>query len=302
MEMVEQDVLPMLDALDTEDDSPYLRRKKSVPIRRSRISRRLRVGLILIAVLLPFSLALYGLLTFALTSPIFVLTSPEDIVVEGNHYVSRGEVLGALGLKLTGKLKTGTNVFRLSLDAALGGVQTLPWVRTASVTRILPHGLLVHITERTPVAYTDVDGQVILIDEDGMPLGKTDNGVFDFPVVYGVEDLVNLEDRRARLALYLDFTRQLGVEALRAGWTISEVNLTDAEDLKALLIKGQQTLQVHFGQRDFLQRFQNFLKVLPEIQKSNGKLDSIDLRYRNQIIVDPQTPAPALDGRGHGQP
>ena len=53
------------------------------------------------------------------------------------------------------------------------GVETLPWVRTASVTRVLPHGLLVHVTERTPVAYAKVDGQVILIDEEGMLLGKT---------------------------------------------------------------------------------------------------------------------------------
>ena len=93
--------------------------------------------------------------------------------------------------------------------------------------------------------------------------------------------------------------RQLGVEAPRAGWMISEVYLTDAEDLKALLIIGQQTVQVHFGQKDFLQRFQNFLALLPEIQKSNGKLDSVDLRYRNQIVVDPQNASPACGQPGN---
>src|ERR1039458_8152269 len=106
MEMVEQDALLMPGALDPEEDSPYLRRKKSVPIRRSRVSRRTRVALFVIAVLLPVGLAGYGLAMFALNSPFFVLTSPEDIVVTGNHFVSRGEVLGALGLKLTGKVKT----------------------------------------------------------------------------------------------------------------------------------------------------------------------------------------------------
>jgi cell division septal protein FtsQ len=76
---------------------------------------------------------------------------------------------------------------------------------------------------------------------------------------------------------------------------ISEVYLTDAEDLVALLINGQQTLQVHFGQKDFLPRFRIFLALLPEIQKSSDKLNSVDLRYRNQIVVDPQTPAPAAN-------
>ena len=94
-----------------------------------------------------------------------MLTSPDDIVVAGNNFVSREEVLGVLGLPLTGNLKTGTNIFRLSLDALRRGVETLPWVRTASVTRILPHGLLVHITERTPVAYANVGGRVSLVDE-----------------------------------------------------------------------------------------------------------------------------------------
>jgi len=302
MELADQDVLPMPDELDPQEESPYLRRQKSVPIRRSRISRRVRVVLFVVAVLLPVGLAGYGLATFALTSPFFVLTSPDDIVVTGNNFVSRGEVLGALGLPLTGNLKRGTNVFRMSLDVRRRGVETLPWVRAATVTRVLPHGLLVHITERIPVAYANVGGRVSLADEDGMLLEKPDNGVFDFPVLYGLEKIASIDDRRARVGLYLDFTRQLAVEAPRAGWMVSEVYLTDPEDLKALLINGQQTVQVHFGQKDFLPRFRNFLTLLPEIRKSDDKLDSVDLRYRNQIIVDPQTstprPEPAVTASG----
>ncbi|MFZ0960396.1 MAG: FtsQ-type POTRA domain-containing protein [Terriglobia bacterium] len=295
MALVEQDGLLPPDELDSQEESPYLRRQKAVSVRRSRISRRVRVALFVVGVLLPVGIVGYGLATFALTSPIFVLTSPDDIVVMGNDHVSREEVLGALGLPLTGNLKAGTNVFRMSLDVRRRGVETLPWVRAASVTRILPHGLLVHITERTPVAYANVNGRVSLVDEDGMLLEKPDNGDFDFPVVYGLENLASIDERRARLALYQEFMRQLGAEAPRAGWMISEVYLADAEDLKALLISGQQTVQVHFGQKDFLPRFRNFLALLPEIQKSNGKVDSVDLRYNHQVVVEPQTSAPADD-------
>jgi cell division septal protein FtsQ len=48
-------------------------------------------------------------------------------------------------------------------------------------------------------------------------------------------------------------------------------------------------LHVHFGHGDLEQRFQNFLTLLPEVRKAQGKIDSIDLRYRNQIIVNPET-------------
>ncbi|HMD87404.1 MAG TPA: FtsQ-type POTRA domain-containing protein [Terriglobia bacterium] len=295
MEWVEQDSLPLQDESDPQEESPYLRRQQSIHVRRSRISRRVRLALFVIGVLVPVGFAGYGLAMFALTSPFFVLTSPEDIVLVGNHFVSREEVLGALALPLTRNLKAGTNVFRMSLDVRRQGVETLPWVRAASVTRILPHGLLVHITERTPVAYANVGGRVSLVDDDGMLLEKPDNGVFDFPVLYGLESLSGIDERRARLALYREFMRQLGEEGPHSGWVISEVYLTDAEDLKALLINGQQTVQVHFGQKDFLPRFRNFLALLPEIQKSNDKLDSVDLRYRNQIVVDPPMPAPAAE-------
>ena len=296
MEMVEPNALPLPDLLDPMDDSPFLRRQKSVPMRRSRISRQVRMALFVVAVLLPVGLMGFGLATFAFTSPLFVLTSSEDVVVTGNHFVSREDVLGALGIPLTGNLKRGTNVFRMSLDVQRHGVETLPWVQTASVTRILPHGLLVHITERAPVAYANVGGRVSLEDDDGMLLDKPENGSFDFPVLCGLDNVTSLDSRRARMALYLDFMRQLGAEAPRTGWMISEVYLTDGEDLKALLINGQQTVQVHFGQKDFLPRFHNFLVLLPEIQKSNGELDSVDLRYRNQVVVDPQSSAPPANG------
>ncbi len=293
MEMVEEDALPIQDDLDSEDESPYLRRQKSLPVRRSRIPRRARLALFLVGVLLPVGLVGYGLATFALTSPIFVLNSPDDIVVEGNHFVSRAEVLGALGVPLMGSSKSGTNVFRMSLEARQRGVEGLPWVRTASITRILPHGLLVHLMERTPVAYANVGGHVSMVDEDGMLLEKPDNGAFDFPVLYGLDNLASPDDRRARLALYSDFMHQLQVEAPKAGWMISEVYLSDAEDLKALLINGHQTVEVHFGQSDFLDRFRNLLALLPEIEKSDAQPASVDLRYRNQVVVDGRTSATA---------
>lgn len=298
MELVEQDAVAIPEGVDLPAESPYLRRQKPGPVRRNRLSPRVRLALFVLAVLVPVAGAGYAIATFALSTPLFVVASPEDIVVTGNNFVSREEVLGALGLPLTGSVKAGTNVFRMSLDVQRRGVEALPWVRTAAVTRILPHGLLVHVTERTPVAYANITGRVSLVDEQGILLDKPDSGVFDFPVIYGLENAPTHEARRARLVLYMEFIRQLGVEAPRAGWMISEINLSDEEDLKALLIKGQETVQVHFGQRDFLPRFHNFLVLLPQIQKSNEKLDSVDLRYHNQVIVDPQTPTAAAPPAG----
>ena len=219
-----------VDDLEPHGESPYLRRQKAVPVRHRAFSRRLGWTLFALGILLPVGCAGFFLATFALNSPLFTLSSPDDVVVEGNRYVSREEILGALGLPLTRGRHAGANVFRLSLDGERRLVETVPWVRTATVTRILPQGLLVHITERTPVAFATAGGRVNLVDDEGMLLDKPEKGVFDFPVINGIESLPSLDDRRIRLALYQEFMRQLAEEVPRSGWMISEVDLSDGED------------------------------------------------------------------------
>ncbi len=106
------------------------------------------------------------------------------------------------------------------------------------------------------------------------------------------------EECRTRISLYQDFMHQLGEEITRSGWSVSEADLTDAEDLKALLVQGRETLQVHFGDENFPEHFHRFLTLLPELRKSNTPIDSVDLRYRNQVVVNPQsrTAAPPTVG------
>jgi cell division septal protein FtsQ len=129
------------------------------------------------------------------------------------------------------------------------------------------------------------------VDEEGVLLEKPESAAFDFPVLTGLEASGSLEERRSRLALYQEFLRDVSEEVARSGWMVSEVDLGDAEDLKALLVQGRETLQVHFGHEEFLERFRNLVALLPELRKSNTRLDSVDLRYRNQIVVNPEPPA-----------
>jgi cell division protein FtsQ len=289
MKSLEDDAIP--EALDSQEESPFLRRQKPAPARRRRPWGRLRWLLFGVAVLLPVGAIGYFLAAFALSSRVFVLSAPDDIVVKGNRFVSREEIVGVLGLPLGGNRTAGTNVFRISLDSKRRLVETLPWVRVAAVTRVLPHRLLITVTERVPVGFASLAGRITLVDDDGMLLEKPENGVFDFPVIMGLDKPSSLEERRARLALYQEFMGQLGTEAPRAGWMISEVDVADPEDLKALLILGHETVQVHFGNKDFLTRFRSFLELLPELRKTNERVDSVDLRYRDQMVVNPQPAA-----------
>jgi cell division protein FtsQ len=274
--------------LDGEEESPYLRRQKAVTVRRHRLSWSWRWVLFFTAVVAPVGITSYYLTSFALSSPRFELHSADDVQVTGNQFVSREEVANALGLPLHAGSGPGIKIFRLSLEAERKQVGAIAWVRNAALTRILPNRLVVHITERTPVAFTNAGGHVSLVDSDGVLLDKPENAFFDLPVITGLDSTVSLDECRTRIALYQDFMRQLGEEISHSGWMVSEADLADGDDLKALLVQGRETLQVHFGHENFLEHFHTFLALLPELRKSNAPLDSVDLRYRNQVVVNPQ--------------
>ena len=279
---------------DGEEESPYLRRQRAVTVRRRRLLWSRRWLLFFIAVAAPVGVASYFLTVFVLSSPWFELHSADDIQVIANQFVTREDVASALGLPLHGGNAPGLKVMRLSLEAQRKQVETIAWVRSAALTRIFPNRLLVQVIERTPVAYANVGGRVSLVDSEGVLLDKPESAFFDFPVITGLSSNPGSGECRNRIALYQDFMRQLGEEIAHSGWVVSEADVSDGDDLKALLVQGRETLQVHFGHDNFVEHFHTLLALLPELRKANAPLDSVDLRYRNQVVVNPQgrTPAP----------
>jgi cell division protein FtsQ len=286
------DEIPLPGELDGEEESPFRRRQRVVPVRRGRLGRVrrfLRWTLVGVLVLPPLGYASYRLAVFGLTSPRFLLTSAEDVVLTGNRYVSREEVLNVLGFPASGKLATGLNVFRLSLEEKKRQVESIPWVRYATLSRAYPHRLAVNLVERAPVAFVNLEGRVKLVDGEGVLLDKPEQASFDFPVLAGLDATGGVAERRARLGLYEQFLREVSSDASAAGWLVSEVDLADPDDLKAVLVQGRETFLVHFGHESFPERFHNLLTLLPEVHRGNTRIDSVDLRYRNQVVVNPQT-------------
>lgn len=284
---------PLSNDLDIGEETLYRRRQKSIDVRRSRFPYRARriIGWLLLgaAALIPLGYAGIRLRGYALRSPQFRVTGGGNVIIQGNQFVSREEVLGALGIPFYSRTGGGVSLFRLNLDEERKQVELIPWVQRASVTRVFPNRLAVRIQEREPVAFANIGGRVKLVDADGVLLEKPEKADFNFPVLEGLDEHGNANDRMARIALYQDFMKQLGAETPSSGWLVSEVDLADADNLQAMLVQGRETIQVNFGRSNFLERFHDFLSLLPEMRKTNAKIDSVDLRYRNQVVVNPQT-------------
>ncbi len=279
--------------LDAPPETLYRPRQRNIGVKRSRFQRLRPLivwGLLGVATLIPLTYGGIRVLGYALHSPRFLVKGSDDVMIDGNQYVSREEVLGAMGLSLFWSAGRGVNIFRLNLDEERKEVESIAWVGSATVTRVLPHRLAVHIVERTPIAFVNMGGRVMLIDAEGVLLEKPERSDFAFPVLEGLGEPADAVERLPRLSLYQDFMQRLSAPASAAGWLISEVNLADADDLRAMLVQGRETIEVHFGHSNFRERFSDFLGLLPDMRKSNAKIDSVDLRYRNQVIVNPQNP------------
>ncbi|HLI20631.1 MAG TPA: cell division protein FtsQ/DivIB [Stellaceae bacterium] len=97
----------------------------------------------------------------------------ESVQVVGRHRADARAILAALGVK------RGTPILGIDLDAAKTRLEALPWIRTASIERLLPDTLLVHIDERAPLALWQHDGKFDLIDQDGNVIANAN--VADYP-------------------------------------------------------------------------------------------------------------------------
>lgn len=92
----------------------------------------------------------------------------EQVAIVGNKQTDDAAIFEALGLD------TAQTFFSLGMSVARKRVETLPWIKTAAITRIFPGQLSVRVSERTPVAvWKRGDGKApALLDATGRVLGS----------------------------------------------------------------------------------------------------------------------------------
>jgi cell division protein FtsQ len=243
-------------------------------------------GLLLLAFLGSIAGALLFVRNFFLHDERFVLPSTASIEIAGNTHITREQLLDIFGDDLE------RNLFRISLADRRRQLEALPWVQRATVMRLLPDHLRIEITERTPVAFVRQGTQIGLVDATGvlldMPPNVAGDPRYSFPVITGLNVSDPLSTRAARMQLYTRFTSSLDSTGEKISVKLSEIDLSDPEDVKALIPEGWADILVHFGDTDFLARYQRFQQLLPEWRTQYPKLASVDMRYDRQVVLEMQ--------------
>jgi len=271
--------------LDADQESPFLRAQKRVSARRSSLPKKTAHGLIwasaAVAVLGASALAFGGLYSYGEHSWRFRLNSSDDIEIAGTQNVTRGQVLEVMGGDI------GRNIFFIPLRQQKAQLEQIPWVESASVMRFVPNRLRVEIHERTPVAFARVGSHISLIDAGGTLMELPHNHKYSFPVIAGMNPGEPLSTRAPRMKAYNDLIGQLDSDGAHYSQDLSEVDLSDLDDLKVRVNDPAGDVLLELGSSDYLKRYKIYVTHAREWRQQFQKLESVNLRYDNQVIVNP---------------
>ena len=293
-----------------DEEPKYLRRQRPLEIKRRKFGKKawktyLRVGFWSVIALAAAATS-YALGHYLLVSPEMALIHSDQVQITGNQYVPRGRVLEIF------TADRNRSVLRIPLNERRRLLETIPWVEQATVRRALPNRIEVEITERTPIAFLREGSDLALVDVHGVILDRPLKGNFHFPVITGMGADMPIEDRELRMHMFAGFSQQ--VESARGGAMdqVSEVDLTEAKDLRATISGLQVTnssggaagndawgnvdapIVVHFGDSDFQSKYLTVLNDIGQWRAAAGRVESVDLRFNGEAVVNPDRTILAL--------
>ncbi|HWZ48378.1 MAG TPA: cell division protein FtsQ/DivIB [Herbaspirillum sp.] len=222
------------------------------------------------------ALALLGAgLWWVAQRPMFTLKS---IVVEGMPDMPLRRV-NALTIRSTALPRIKGNFFTADLDSVRSAFESVPWVRTAMIRREWPNKLIVSVEEYRTLGTWGEDGRLLSAkgdvftanldeaEEDGplLAFSGPDGSEKDVVTHYGqIKDwFASLSLKPAAVAL-----------SDRYAWT---VKLDNGMTLELGREQDKNTM------RD---RVMRLIGVYPQLlQKMNGKIENVDLRYPNGMAL-----------------
>ena len=271
--------------LDVAEESPFLRGQKRVSARRSSLPKkaasRLLWASVAIGILGVGAVCAIALYNYGEHSWRFRIDSSDNIEVTGNENVTKAQVMEVMGGDI------GRNIFFVPLSAQKSQLEQIPWVESASVMRFVPNRLKVEIHERNPVAFARVGPRIFLIDAGGTLMELPQKHKYSFPVILGMNPGEPLSTRIPRMRAYNDLVQQLDSGGARYSQDLSEVDVSDLDNLRVRVNDPQGDVLVELGSVEYLKRYKTYVSHVQEWRQQFQKLESVNLRYDNQVIVNP---------------
>ncbi len=213
--------------------------------------------------------------------------SRTDIEIVGNRLVSNSKILNVCGFK-----GNENKAIEIDIDSLAARLMILKYTKGISITRRPPRLLNITVEEYEPVAFIYGKG-LNLIDGDGKLIPVPQSSLlWDLPFISGIQEPLGRPGKQTTAAeayLALEIVRYLEDENPLLAGLVSEINMSDKKLIEIFLVKGGTKIRVSresFYKELFVLKsyIANYLDW-----KQMTKIEYIDLRFENQLIVKPKT-------------
>jgi cell division protein FtsQ len=207
----------------------------------------------------------------------------QDILVQGNRHLARGEVLALVeGLR-------GEHILATDLDQWRRRLLGSPWVEFVALRRVLPSTVEIVIRERRPLALARLGDSLYLIDEEGLVIDDygPNYAQLDLPIVDGLAGGPptagpTIDPARALLAGRVIAALGARQELLQR---VSQLDVSNPHD--AVILLDQDPAFVHVGEDEFLERLQAYLDLSGALRARVPEIEYADLRFADRVYVRP---------------
>jgi cell division protein FtsQ len=210
------------------------------------------------------------------------LLATRTIEVTGARRLDEATVRGAAAIA------PGTNLFAVDVAAAEARVAELPGVRRAHVVRHLPGRVTLLVEEREPYALVNADGLHWVDAEGYLVTSDARPGATGLPILAGggvPASSASPPSEALRAGLTLLHVLERTSERLTA--RVSEIDLSRPQGPGPVLylVDG---IEVRLGLEGWADRLARLEGVLGELDTHGERVLSIDLRFRDQVVLTPR--------------
>lgn len=218
------------------------------------------------------------------------------IAVIAGYYLEKNSVIS--NVRFEGNNFTDSDQLKNVFDSPIGihadsvdyaglihSVNTLPYVKNSSISKGASGNLTVTVTEREPFARLIGKDQQSYVDEDGIKLPLIPGKSADVPLLYGFP-VSPMSDTLSGTAF--ENVRDFLTVASKSdvSWvTISEVAWNERKGVIALTY--ENGVKLLFGKENYTPKIRHWEEFYTTVikEKGIGAFESVDLRFRNQIVT-----------------
>lgn len=195
-----------------------------------------------------------------------------DIVFVGNYYIKDEELMHLL------KIKKGDRLLSVSNKELYSRLKKSPWINDLVVRKDLTGQISISIKEATPLAILSLSDANYLIDRDGKILEQIKhNSEFFLNIIKDIApNNKETYDEVIKLA-----------NLLHRGDFFSEGSVEISGNRPEDIVLKADNLLIKIGAGDYDKKLERLRVVKKEIEKRNVRVEYIDLRFADRIIVKP---------------